>query len=384
MIEFLYKTTPYVAYVALVLALFAIIKNWHCVKSTTLVNPKQNYVTAKRFGDAKIGKVGTILRSQIPIEDRKHFDSKVLQATAPRVQIKLPEEYDFAQAFPNMSCSVLDQKDCGSCWAFSVTGSASDRIRRISPIFLDVNVEVDGDVVKNQLSPYLLAACDNCSLLDQQPDFVRNAKLVIDANKCSVGCDGGVIEYALIYLDHNGLISIDCNQGSIGQYRCHKLESLKQIDNLIKADLMKFHKQCKFWQFKTPIKVALYENSQLTTATKLKANEEAIKTEIFLHGPVSSGYMVYQSFYDFFEKNPKGIYAPEARPKDADEEKGGHAVVFTGWGTENGVPYWIARNSWGKKWGDNWYFRIIRGQNFCECESDVFAARMFIKSGCVG
>ena len=42
-----------------------------------------------------------------------------------------------------------------------------------------------------------------------------------------------------------------------------------------------------------------------------------------------------------------------------------HAVVLTGWGSENGKNYWILRNSWGAGWGDGGYMKIGRGKNMC-------------------
>ena len=43
-----------------------------------------------------------------------------------------------------------------------------------------------------------------------------------------------------------------------------------------------------------------------------------------------------------------------------------HAVVITGYDlTTPGWPYWILKNSWGEKWGENGYFRLIYGQNMC-------------------
>ena len=32
--------------------------------------------------------------------------------------------------------------------------------------------------------------------------------------------------------------------------------------------------------------------------------------------------------------------------------KGGHAVKMIGWGSEDGVDYWLAANSWNTDWGD--------------------------------
>lgn len=49
----------------------------------------------------------------------------------------------------------------------------------------------------------------------------------------------------------------------------------------------------------------------------------------------------------------------------------GHIVRIVGWGIENKIPYWIVANSWGRRWGENGFFRILRGNNYSNIESYI-------------
>lgn len=52
---------------------------------------------------------------------------------------------------------------------------------------------------------------------------------------------------------------------------------------------------------------------------------------------------------------------------------GGHAIRILGWGTENGTPYWLIANSWNTDWGNNGFFKILRGKDECGIEGQISA-----------
>jgi len=84
--------------------------------------------------------------------------------------------------------------------------------------------------------------------------------------------------------------------------------------------------------------------------------------EIYANGPVETAFTVYADFLTY----KSGIYVQKSN-----QPVGGHAVKFLGWGVEGGVKYWLVANSWNPDWGEQGYFRIIKGVDECGIEDEV-------------
>ena len=91
--------------------------------------------------------------------------------------------------------------------------------------------------------------------------------------------------------------------------------------------------------------------------------EKIIKQMIYLMGSITC---VIAS--DHILKYKGGIVGHNTI-KNIKDKKTDHLISIIGWGEDNGVKYWICKNSWGQFWGENGYFRIIMNKNYLGIEN---------------
>jgi hypothetical protein len=103
---------------------------------------------------------------------------------------------------------------------------------------------------------------------------------------------------------------------------------------------------------------------KFTGSIQSYGNEAAIQSAIMTAGPVETAFTVYQDFENYVS----GVYK-----KTSSTVLGGHAVRIVGWGVDGTTKYWKVANSWNPFWGEQGYFRIVRGVDECGIESQGMA-----------
>lgn len=90
--------------------------------------------------------------------------------------------------------------------------------------------------------------------------------------------------------------------------------------------------------------------------TKLAVGESTLQRKVGTEGPVAVAINACQSLTHYEGEIFEDLECAQSI-RDLN-----HAVLVTGYGTENGKDYWIIKNSWGEWWGDKGYFRAARGK----------------------
>ncbi|TMS33920.1 hypothetical protein L596_001606 [Steinernema carpocapsae] len=158
---------------------------------------------------------------------------------------------------------------------------------------------------------------------------------------------------------------LDCEKsflGCMGGWPSAALEHVMKWGGLEPEEDYKYHGQGLFCRM---------NKSDLTAHidgyTVLSKDEDAIARYLMKHGSISVAMNARSSLMHYTE----GII--KLSEKNCNHHSD-HAVLLVGFGIENEMPYWIVKNSWGSKWGEDGYFRIFRGGNVCAIADSAVSA----------
>jgi cathepsin F len=242
----------------------------------------------------------------------------------------MPESWDWRDYF---ATPVLNQGYCGSCWAFAAAG------------------DIEGK--------WFLATGESVELSKQQ---------LIDCDQVkgqAEGCNGGFPQQAMQYVaETGGLLHEEDypykNQCAWGACTDGKVAGTPTCDvSLVSAEL-KSHNVAHIsgWQmvaagpeYEDLMATALVKNGPIALALN------AVGMEFYVHG--ITGCPVDMDGMTYCEAGAIDT-APGCDPDYLD-----HAVLLVGYGEEDGVPFWVIKNSWGEEWGEDGFYRVARGENHC-------------------
>ncbi|KAG8380548.1 hypothetical protein BUALT_Bualt06G0027100 [Buddleja alternifolia] len=224
----------------------------------------------------------------------------------------LPESFDWRER--GAVTDVKMQGTCGSCWAFSTTGAIEG-----------ANFIATGKLLN--LSEQQLVDCDHaCDVKERKA--------------CDDGCSGGLMTNAYKYVIEAGGIEEEDSYPYTGK-----------------------RGQCRFRDEKVAVKVANF--------TTIPINETQIAAYLVRHGPLAVGLNAV-----FMQTYIGGVSCPLICGK----KWLNHGVLLVGYGSRGYSilrfgykPYWIIKNSWGKRWGEQGYYRLCKGHGMCGMNTMVSA-----------
>ncbi|KAH7520231.1 hypothetical protein FEM48_Zijuj08G0122300 [Ziziphus jujuba var. spinosa] len=135
------------------------------------------------------------------------------------------------------------------------------------------------------------------------------------------GCNGGLMDYAFEFIIQNGGMDTEDDYPYAG------------FDG--KCDLAKENKKV--------VTIDGYED--------VPAYDENALRKAVAHQPVSVAIEAGGPALQLYES---GVFTGECGTALD------HGVVVVGYGKENGIDYWLVRNSWGNSWGEDGYIKIQR------------------------
>ena len=262
---------------------------------------------------------------------------------------------------------VLDQGRCGSCWAYAAALSLSATLPSPGPEQELACVE-GTNVAEWRVSPQALIDLDSygkCAGSKSEAGLEIASRFALPDAKCVPG-------YSSTYNpDRGGGCKTSCNSPDT-EY-C-----------LLNQRVPAQHKFCS--DGSPALKSDALVGRQVT---RIAQNEASIRRVIQAYGPVVA-WVSYGDSNPLWTLTNGSLFGNKTRvgenyvcmPKDDPNYRieygfSGHLMTIYGWGTrDDGVRYWLVRNSWGKNWGEygsqQGSLKIQRGVNAWGIESGCY------------
>merc|ERR1712038_1935640 len=160
---------------------------------------------------------------------------------------------------------------------------------------------------------------------------------------------------------------IDCGYGKNGARGCNGAHTSAYVKYVADTSLALTHESTYPYLNKAPKLTCPTVKAYNTGAKVVKSyftysgDETKLKALVAEHGAVVTAVNAAGPF----AKYAGGVFS------GCTSNKQNHAVTVVGYGTANGVDYWLIKNSWGTTWGEKGYIRLKRGVGMCGIGKEI-------------
>lgn len=137
----------------------------------------------------------------------------------------------------------------------------------------------------------------------------------------SHGCNGGQMEGAFKFIIQNGLCSLSSYPYTAKDGACQQCSAV----------------------------------SHITSCSDVKPNDQVSLKAAVAKQPVA---VAIEADTRYFQSYSGGVLTSTSCGSNLD-----HGVLVVGYGTENGIDYWLVKNSWGASWGEKGYVKIQKSSS---------------------
>ena len=190
---------------------------------------------------------------------------------------------------------------------------------------------------------------------------VRNGELLslseqelVDCDKLDSGCNGGLPENAYKAIKDLGGLESESDYPYNGhQNKCSFNSNITrvQVRYSFRVDTADRY-ICSVYLF------------QVTGGVEISTNETEMAQWLVQNGPISIG--INANAMQYYRGGVSHPWKALCRAGGID-----HGVLIVGYGVSTypkfnkTLPYWIVKNSWGTRWGEQGYYRVFRGDGTC-------------------